>query len=275
MTSFGCHTRSPGSENASSRQEVGPRGGGLLSGGGSRVLCPVTFAVNLHFRCFGFVVFIAAPATSVQKMEEELRELRSLVAQLKADNDRLRQEQVLPEPRAGPSVEVAMDSPPVASGPLTERLIFVPRDRRCPTFSGTSSLSLDEWLEEVQACSRARHLSRSEQAFFMFDHLEGEALAEIKFRPSAERSDPVKIISVLQELYGCSQSYVSLQEAFFSRKQQDGESLLEFSLALMSLMERVKQQSPYLMTNAESLLRDQFAEHVLDSSLRRELKKMG
>ncbi|XP_036066951.1 uncharacterized protein LOC112140891 [Oryzias melastigma] len=208
-------------------------------------------------------------------MEKELQEMRSLVAQLKADNERLRREQVLtqPEPMAGPSSDVTSDSPPTASGPVTERLIFIPRDRRCPTFSGMSNLSLDEWLEEVQACSRARHLSGSEQAFFMFDHLEGEARAEIKFRPNAEKSDPAKITSVLRELYGCSQSYVLLQEAFFSRKQQDGESLLEFSLALMSLMERVKRQSPCRMTNAESLLRDQFTEHVWDSLLRRELKK--
>lgn len=44
---------------------------------------------------------------------------------------------------------------------------------------------------------RARHLSTADQAFFLFDHLEGEAQEEIKYRSSAERSDLAKIIAVL------------------------------------------------------------------------------
>lgn len=120
---------------------------------------------------------------------------------------------------------------------------------------------------------RARHLSASDQAFFLFDHLEGEAREEIKYRPSEERLDPAKIIEVLQELYGCAESYVALQEAFFSRRQHEGETLLEFSLALMGLMASVKQCAPGGIPNAEFLLRDQFVEHVLDGSLRRELKQ--
>lgn len=65
-----------------------------------------------------------------------------------------------------------------------------------------------------------------------------------------------------------------MQEAFFSRKQQEGETLQEFSLALMSLMAKVKGQAPDGMPNAEALLRDQFNEYVLDGALRRELKQM-
>ncbi len=53
-----------------------------------------------------------------------------------------------------------------------------------------------------------------------------------------------------------------------------GETLLEFSLALMGLLEKVKQQSPNEMPNADILLRDQFVEYVLDSTLRRELKQL-
>lgn len=72
----------------------------------------------------------------------------------------------------------------------------------------------------------------------------------------------------------CSQSYIALQEAFFSRRQQEGETLLEFSLALMGLLENVKQQSPNEIPNAEILLRDQFVEYVLDSTLLCELKQL-
>ena len=121
---------------------------------------------------------------------------------------------------------------------------------------------------------RARHLSTFDQAFFLFDHLEGEAREEIKYRPATDRSDSTKIIAVLRELYGRSDSYVALQEAFFSRRQQEGETLQEFSLALMSLMSAVKQSAPSEMPNADVLLRDQFIENVIDGSLRRELKQL-
>lgn len=121
---------------------------------------------------------------------------------------------------------------------------------------------------------RAQHLSGADQAFFLFNHLEGEAREEIKYRSSAERGDPDRVLAILQELYGCSESYVALQEAFFSRRQQEGETLQEFSLALMGLMEKVKRCAPTHMPNAAALLRGQFAEHVLDGSLRRELKQL-
>lgn len=209
-------------------------------------------------------------------MEGELQELRDLVAQLRAENDRLQREQAaaVPGPSAAPPIPAeSLPAPSTTSAPVTERLILVPRDRRCPVFRGKSGLGLEEWYEEVQACMRARHLSTSDQAFFLFDHLEGEAREEIKYRSSMERSDPAKIIAVLRELYGCTDSYVALQEAFFSRRQQEGETLQEFSLALMSLMASVRQCAPSEVPNADVLLRDQFVENVIDGSLRRELKQ--
>ena len=209
-------------------------------------------------------------------MEGELQELRDLVAQLRAEKEQLQQQQAAATP--GPSGEPTTPAgPPPAlstpSAPITERLVLVPRDRRCPAFRGRSGLGLEEWIEEAQACMRARHLSPADQAFFLFDHLEGEPREEIKYRPSAVKNDPVEIVAVLRELYGCSDSYVALQEAFFSRRQQEGETLQEFSLALMSLMASVKQQAPTSMLNADVLLREQFIEHVIDGSLRRELKQ--
>lgn len=209
-------------------------------------------------------------------MEGELQELREVIAQLRADNERLRQEQAAAATGSGsmPVTSAASSSaPPPATAPLVERLVFVPRERKCPMFRGRTGIGLAEWIEEAQACMRARHLSISDQAYFLFDHLEGEAREEIKFRHSAERGDPAKIISVLQELYGCSDSYVVLQDAFFARRQQEGETLQEFSLALMSLMASVKRRAPSDLINAEVLLRDQFVEHVIDGALRRELKQ--
>lgn len=198
-------------------------------------------------------------------MAEELQDLRDQVAVLMAENEKLRLDQVQP---------TASTSARTTTAPVIERLVYIPRDRKCPMFRGHTGISLGEWVEEVEACMRARHLSQpADRAFFLFDHLEGEARNEIKYRASADRENPDKIFSILQDLYGCSDSYVALQEAFFSRKQQEGETLLEFSLALLSLMDRVKARSPNNMPNAEILMRDQFIEHVLDGALRRVLKQ--
>ncbi|XP_067306217.1 uncharacterized protein [Pseudorasbora parva] len=209
-------------------------------------------------------------------MDDELRELRELVAQLRADNERLQQEQV-PIAQPGPSnvpMSGVVDPSLTSTGTsATNRFVFVPRDRKCPKFNGRSGIMIEEWVEEAQACMRLRHLSSVDQAFFLVDHLEGEAREEIRYRPRDEREDPDKIIQALRELYGCTSSYVALQESLFSRKQQNGETLLEFSLALLNLMDKVKCQSPHGMPNADILLRDQFVEYVSDGALRRELKQ--
>jgi len=177
-------------------------------------------------------------------------QLRDIVLQLRAENERLRQE---PAATVSESIPALCDNTAVRPstsraaegiGTATERLVLIPRDRKCPMFRGNSGMNIDEWVEEARACMRARHLTPVDQAFFLVDHLEGEARDEIKYRSDAERGDPEIIIKILQELYGCCQSYVALQEAFFSRKQQEGESLHEFSLALMRLLDMVKRVAP-------------------------------
>ncbi|KAL4009470.1 hypothetical protein ACER0C_003322 [Sarotherodon galilaeus] len=186
-------------------------------------------------------------------MEEELQQLRDLVAQLKADNERLRRDggAVLESGGGAASASFAPAGciPNVGSqAAVTERLVVVPRDRKCPMFNGRTGINISEWVEE-----------REKQG--------------IKFRPNSERGDPARVLTILKELYGNAQSYVTLQQAFFSRRQREEETLQEFSLALMALMEQVKQSAPDGMRNAEVLLRDQFVEHVADSGLRRELKQ--
>ena len=134
-------------------------------------------------------------------------------------------------------------------------------------FRGRTGISIEEWVDEVHASIRARHLGPLDQAYLMLDHLEGEAKDEIKYRSRVEREDPHKILSILRELYGCSKSYVALQESFFSRKQLEGESLQEYSHALLALMDRIQHCAPNVVFNSDVLVRDQFVEH--DSALRR------
>ncbi len=212
-------------------------------------------------------------------MDNELQEMRELVAQLRTDNERLRQDRVMTE-QLDPGAASTSTARPVASGStdtgagMVERFMFIPRDRRCPNFNGRSGIGIDEWVEEARACMRIRNMTSAEQAFFLYDHLEGEARDEIKYRASADKNDPEKIILALREIYGCAESYIALQETFFSQRQQEGETLLEFSLALLSLFEKVKSQSPHVISNGDVTVRDQFVECVSYNALHRELKQL-
>lgn len=216
-------------------------------------------------------------------MEAELQELRDLVTELRAENERLKQDQATTSVQAAAppqsvSGSTSTASPSVDSRPVSdiapERFLYVPRERKCPMFRGKGGVSILEWIEEVQASLRVRKLTPIDQAYFIFDHLEGEAKHEIKYRPQADRENPTKVLSILQELYGCAESYVALQKDFFSRRQLEGESLQEYSHALFGLMEKVLKAAPDAVPNSAVLLRDQFVEHVNDPDLRRALKQV-
>lgn len=197
---------------------------------------------------------------------EELQRLQERVEQLQAENQRL-------------SGRGTGDNGSGSSGQTArrEQALYLPRERKCHKFSGSTaagSLAVEEWIEEAQSCIRSRFMSDLEKALFLFDHLEGEARNEIKYRPTTVREDPQAIINVLKEVYGCSRSYVFWQQQFFDRKQRENESLFEFSHALMELIDRVKLSKTDAISNPDIVLRDQFCENVCDPMLRRELKRV-
>lgn len=208
---------------------------------------------------------------------EDGQDLRDLVIQLRAEKENLEQELATVRTvnatsapaRRATSPSGQSDSPGVAP----DRLVYAPRERKCPMFRGTMGIGIVEWVEEVRASMRARRLAPVDQAYFIYDHLEGPAKDEIKYRPKQDREDPEKVLSILQDVYGCAMSYVALQKDFFSRKQLDGESLQEYSHALFELMEKIVRNAPQAIPNSSVLLRDQFVEHVNDPDLRRALKQ--
>lgn len=127
-----------------------------------------------------------------------------------------------------------------------------------PCLVGMWVWDIVEWVEEVRASMRVRHLAPIDQTYFIYDHLAGSAKDEVKYRPKQDREDPEKVLSILQEVYGCSLSYVALQKDFFSRKQLEDESLQEYSHALFELMEKIMRNAPQALPNSAILLRDQF-----------------
>lgn len=204
-------------------------------------------------------------------MEDQVRLLTEQIQQLRADNERLRQGNV------APSVDTNQGEPSrPMPGASSTRYVYVPRERKYPKFSGNPGSEcppLEEWVEEVRKCLQARPMSPNEQAYFVYDLLEGEAKLEVKLRPATDRADPERIFSILLETFGCAHSYIEAQQKFFQCRQREGESLREFSHSLMVLMESCQRKNSTAISNPDSVLRDQFAENVRDKMLRRELKQ--
>lgn len=205
-------------------------------------------------------------------MEQQLSALREQLEALQATNERLLREQsthLLPD-AARPSTSTGHQVP-------FEKIVFIPRERKCSKFYGndeSSSVTIEDWVEEVRACIYDRNCTITEKIQFVLDHLGGEARMEIKLRPRSERDVPEKIFKILTDMYSGRKSYVKLQQQFFGRKQREGETLCEYSHALMSLMELIVNTNSDCVPNPDRVVRDQFVEHVRSVSLRRELKKL-
>lgn len=213
---------------------------------------------------------------------EDLQALMEQLQQLKATNEQLReqlqgQSQVQePIPETSTALPNVAPASGLGSEAMNPRYIYVPRERKCPKFTGKMSvdlLTVEQWVEEVRRCLGVRHMPVTEQLLFIIDHLEGGAKSEVHFHPSTSRDTPEKIFAILTENYSCSQSYVAVQLQFFQRVQREGESLRDYSHALKSLMDLAIHKTPGGIPNSDQILRDQFIEHVLDDMLRRELKQ--
>lgn len=68
-------------------------------------------------------------------------------------------------------------------------------------------------------------------------------------------------------MHGCLHSHVSLQHRFFNRKQLEGESLLDYSHALMDLTEQIIKTGEQASAKSQKDLRDQFCDGVRDHYL--------
>ena len=78
----------------------------------------------------------------------------------------------------------------------------------------------------------------------------------------------------LTNAFGEKRSVTKLLQAFYNRKQADGEDLRDYSHALSQLLKSVMKQSRDAVPNEKVVLRDQFIEGLGDAALRRELRRM-
>lgn len=172
-------------------------------------------------------------------------------------------------PSPGPSSS-AVDNVESTAAEGGARVVYIQQNEKVPKFSGevekADSLTLEEWIEMIENHVQLKS-SEKEKAMCVYNHLEGAARIEVKYLPRPERETVDGIFKVLREVYGCSHSLISLQRRFFNRKQREHESLLDYSHALMSLMDQIVDSDEQAKPKAEKELRDQFCEGVRDHNL--------
>lgn len=200
-----------------------------------------------------------------QNMSQRIQELESQLAALRAAQTTTNSE--TPSTSSGATGGDAQS--------VRDNVIFVQQDRKMPMFSGkldgADVLTLDEWTEKMRDFIQTRGRTEKERAQIVFDHLEGAARTEIKYLPAVQRENAESVFNVLKEVYGCMHSRVTLQRKFYNRKQQEGESFLDYSHALMDLMDQVVKTDAQVATKD---LRDQFCDGVRDQALRIRLRDL-
>lgn len=153
------------------------------------------------------------------------------------------------------------------------RVVYVQKDRDIRNFSGYN-VSVDEWIEDVKCITSTCRMSISEEADFIYSHLEGAAKDEIRYRQSSVRQNAGAILDILQDAFGVKDNVTTLQKNFLERIQKPDESLRSYSYALMGLMRKVTKKDPSWLVNEERTLCDQFSQNVRDILLRKHLKQI-
>ena len=140
-------------------------------------------------------------------------------------------------------------------------------------------LSIREWINEYDDYCQYYKLDKSERVQVLVAHLVGPAKDEILCRDSAVRDDESKLKEILRSRFGRLETVQTLSSELYSRVQQEGESLADFSSYLIRLYDRMETISSDDEKNALGLLKDgtlteRFVKGVRDVSVQRELRRI-
>ncbi|XP_030835050.1 uncharacterized protein LOC115921593 [Strongylocentrotus purpuratus] len=141
-------------------------------------------------------------------------------------------------------------------------------------------LALQEWSDEFRSYATHYRLTGEAKAQALIDNLAGVAKEEILCREYSVRKDSEQIIKVLKSLFSPIESVPSISQAFHNRDQQDGESLADFSRALMRLYDRMekaagdKEDRNAMKRLKDSSLKERFVRGAKEKWIHRELRRI-
>ena len=140
--------------------------------------------------------------------------------------------------------------------------------------------TVDEWLADFDVFVRQCGVPEGERAVVLVDYLGGCAKEEVLCHPEEVRRDVGALVSLLRRVFGPWETVTSLQAEFYARMQSVGETLTEYSRALIRLHQRIEGAAPTvterqaLVVLGDGALKHQFVVGVRKEWVRRELRRL-
>ncbi|XP_033114931.1 uncharacterized protein LOC117115305 [Anneissia japonica] len=144
----------------------------------------------------------------------------------------------------------------------------------------TGELSLKEWIDDFNSYAAHYSLTGEAKANSLLAHLGGAVKDEIMCYGDDVKRDSARIIEKLEALFAPVNTVQSLSSNFHSRSQLDGESLGDYSRALMRIYQRMTKAATMDVERAalESLkdnaLKERFTRGVRKPWVQRELRRI-
>lgn len=137
-----------------------------------------------------------------------------------------------------------------------------------------SDLDVDEWLMDMR-----EHVlsipSTEGKIEFINDHLIGSAKTEVRLRPAELKKTPEDILKIIEDTYKVQDTVTQLRHKFYERKQNDGETLETYSLALMKLASLIAKKEGCDMKTMDKVVTDKFIDGIMDSQIKREVRRFA
>jgi hypothetical protein len=78
---------------------------------------------------------------------------------------------------------------------------------------------------------------------------------------------------LIHSIYDGDDSVTQLQELFFQRNQKDDETLQDYSLNLMKIVDQIIKRDNTVLGDKDKVLKDRFIEGIKEPHLKREVKR--
>ena len=134
---------------------------------------------------------------------------------------------------------------------------------------------INDWVDIAQ-----RYINKlkneSEKVDLILNFLDKKPLIELKFLiHNRDKTTSSEVFKILKDVYGLKDTWERLEKKFYSRDQEDGETLQDYSHALMEILLDMEKMNTTSSVNTDRKLKDRFADGVNDVSLSRELDRLN
>ena len=164
----------------------------------------------------------------------------------------------------------------VAQAPVAHHVTFVPVDLKVNVFTGMklspNDPSVEEWVADMVSMMKAWNTPQDQQPQMLLKYLSGEAKRVVQVMAAADQRNGQTILNRLLEVYGDKTPTTTLLQRFHSRRQGDGESEREFSLALQEIAGKIRKRDPESFPKPDEMLRDHFVQGLRNKDILRALK---